>query len=343
MSLNRAAYLVAARKAPLEVQQAPYPSPDPGTIVVRNHAVAINPVDWKLQNFEIFPLKYPFILGEDVAGEIIAIGSGVTNFTIGQRVIGHCKNFTAGDNRYSGFQNFTVLSATLTAPLPPLISYEEAVVLPVSVSTAAAGLFQKDYLNLPHPSLSPQPLGQTVLIWGGSSSVGISAVQLAHAAGVEVIATASPHNHALLKNLGVSQVFDHRSPNVVDDIVAALENKQVVGAYDCISENQTQRACAEILERSKAACKILVYTNDVSTPQELPSSVTSKGIFCLTVENNEVGPAVWTEYLPQALECGQFKPLPEPLVVGTGLEFVQMAMERNMAGMSALKAVVKLV
>lgn len=89
MSLNRAAYLLAARKTPLEVQQAPYPSPDPGTIVVRNHAVAINPIDWKLQKFEILPLKYPFILGVDVAGEVIAIGSGVTNFTLGQRVIGY--------------------------------------------------------------------------------------------------------------------------------------------------------------------------------------------------------------------------------------------------------------
>ncbi|GAB1200218.1 hypothetical protein APSETT444_009587 [Aspergillus pseudonomiae] len=343
MSLNRAAYLLAARKTPLEVQQAPYPSPDPGTIVVRNHAVAINPIDWKLQKFEILPLKYPFILGEDVAGEVIAIGSGVTNFTLGQRVIGHCKNLANGDSRYSGFQDFTVLSATLTAPLPPSISYEKAVVLPVSVSTAAAGLFQEDYLNLPHPSLAPQPSGQTILIWGGSSSVGISAVQLAHAAGVEVITTASPHNHALLRSLGVSQIYDHRSPTVIDDIVAALENKHVVGAYDCISSDQTRRACAEILERSKAARKVLVYTNDVVTPEGLPSSVTTKGIFCLTVENNEVGPAVWADYLPKALECGQFKPMPEPLVVGTGLEHIQTAVERNMAGLSAAKAVVKLV
>ncbi|OGM40596.1 putative MFS transporter [Aspergillus bombycis] len=333
MSLNRAAYLLAARKTPLEVREAPYPSPDPGTIVVRNHAVAINPIDWKLQNFEILPLKYPFILGVDVAGEVIAVGSGVTNFTLGQRVIGcvvpnplessynqtnkhcrHCKNLANGDNRYSGFQDFTVLSATLAAPLPPSISYEKAVVLPVS----------------------------TILIWGGSSSVGISAVQLAHAAGVEVITTASPHNHALLRDLGVSQIYDHRSPTVVDDIVAALENKHVVGAYDCISEDQTQRACAEILERSKAARKVLVYTNDVVTPEGLPSSVTVRGIFCLTVENNEVGPAVWANYLPKALECGHFKPMPEPLVVGTGLEHIQTAIERNLAGLSAAKAVVKL-
>ncbi|KAB8220796.1 chaperonin 10-like protein [Aspergillus novoparasiticus] len=343
MSSNRAAYLLEAHKTPLEIQQAPYPTPDPGTIVVRNHAVAINPVDWKLQKFEIFPLKYPFILGEDVAGEVIAIGDGVTNFTLGQRVIGHCKNFTTGDNRYSGFQDFTILSATLTASLPPSISYEKAVVLPVSISTAAAGLFQKDYLNLPHPSLSSQPTGQTILIWGGSSSVGLSAVQLAHAAGVEVITTASQHNHGLLKSLGVSEVYDYRSPTVVDDIVTALENKHVVGAYDCISEEQTQRACAEILERSNAARKVLVYTNDVLTPEGLPASVTAKGIFCLTVEDNEVGPAVWVEYLPKALECGQFKPLPEPLVIGTGLECIQMAIERNMAGLSAAKAVVRLV
>ncbi|GMF72164.1 unnamed protein product [Aspergillus oryzae] len=333
MSSNRAAYLLEAHKTPLEIQQAPYPTPDPGTIVVRNHAVAINPVDWKLQKFEIFPINV-------LSGALSQIQSSLNQINKHRR---HCKNFTAGDNRYSGFQNFTVLSATLTAPLPPSISYEKAVVLPVSVSTAAAGLFQKDHLNLPHPSLSPQPTGQTILIWGGSSSVGLSAVQLAHAAGVEVITTASQHNHALLKSLGVLKVYDYRSPTVVDDIVAALENKHVVGAYDCISEDKTQRACAEILERSNAARKVLVYTNDVLTPEGLPASVTAKGIFCLTVEDNEVGPAVWVEYLPKALEYGRFKPLPEPLVVGTGLECVQMGIERSMAGLSATKAVVRLV
>jgi len=88
MPTNHAAYLVEAEKNPLEVGEAPYPSPDPGTVVIKNHAVAINPVDWKLQDHADIPLKYPFILGEDAAGEVVEVGSGVTNVTKGQRVIG---------------------------------------------------------------------------------------------------------------------------------------------------------------------------------------------------------------------------------------------------------------
>lgn len=87
MPTNHAAYLVEAKKTPLEIREAPYPSPDPGTIVIKNYAVAINPVDWKMQAYAVYPVKYPCILGEDVAGEVVEVGSGVTNFSKGQRVI----------------------------------------------------------------------------------------------------------------------------------------------------------------------------------------------------------------------------------------------------------------
>ena len=88
MPTNHAIYLVEAEKTPLEVGEAPYPSPDPGTVIIKNHAVAINPVDWKLQAHADIPLKYPFILGQDTASEVVEVGIGVSNVTKGQRVIG---------------------------------------------------------------------------------------------------------------------------------------------------------------------------------------------------------------------------------------------------------------
>ena len=94
--------------------------------------------------------------------------------------------------------------------------------LPLAVSTAACGLFQADQLSLAHPSAKPEPAGRTLLVWGGSSSVGSNAIQLAVAAGYEVIATASPRNFGYVTNLGASRVFDYNSPEVVADIVAAL-------------------------------------------------------------------------------------------------------------------------
>ncbi len=88
---NSAAW-VKAKQARLEVKPAPYTPPRPNEIVVRNYAVAINPIDWILQSIGsiIYPwIKYPFILGSDLAGEVAEVGSAVTRFQVGDRVLGH--------------------------------------------------------------------------------------------------------------------------------------------------------------------------------------------------------------------------------------------------------------
>lgn len=89
MPQNEAAWLVAKHQ-PLQVKDAPYTKPKAGEMVVRNHAIAVNPVDW----FKPFAgdlmmnwIKYPFVLGSDIAGEVIAVGSGVTEVEAGDRVL----------------------------------------------------------------------------------------------------------------------------------------------------------------------------------------------------------------------------------------------------------------
>lgn len=68
------------------------------------------------------------------------------------------------------------------------------------------------------------------MIWGGSTSVGCNALQLAKAAGYEVITTASPANFEYLKKLGASEVFDYNSSSVKEDLISAFNGKEVVGA-----------------------------------------------------------------------------------------------------------------
>jgi NADPH:quinone reductase-like Zn-dependent oxidoreductase len=78
--------------ARLEVGPAPYTSPGEDQIVVRNHAVAIDPLDWIIQvdgNLAYRWLKYPTVLGSDVAGEVVEVGRAVTRFRVGDRVLGH--------------------------------------------------------------------------------------------------------------------------------------------------------------------------------------------------------------------------------------------------------------
>ncbi len=95
--------------------------------------------------------------------------------------------------------------------------------LPLSVTTAASGLFQKANLGLPYPSVDAKDVDETLLVLGASSSVGSSAVQLAVASGFTVIATASKKNHDYVRSLGASEVVDHSSPTVIDDLVGLLK------------------------------------------------------------------------------------------------------------------------
>jgi NADPH:quinone reductase-like Zn-dependent oxidoreductase len=83
---NQAAWIKAPR-ATLEVDSAPAAKAGPGEVVVKNAFVAINPVDWKIQERAPPSQKYPEILGRDIAGEVVEVGSDVTGLHVGQRVI----------------------------------------------------------------------------------------------------------------------------------------------------------------------------------------------------------------------------------------------------------------
>ena len=224
MTSNQAAWLTA-KGDPLSIGPATVSDPKPNQILIKSRAVAINPVDWAMQAMgqDLFPfLKFPCTLGNDVAGEVISVGSNVTRVKVGDRVLGFAER--------AAFQEYATLAGNLFSPIPNNMSFEEASVIPLCLSTSACGLFQKDYLALPHPSINPKPLGRTLLVWSGASSVGCNAIQLGVAAGCDVITTCSPKNYELVKKLGASQAFDYSSDTVVSNILAYLEDKTIAGA-----------------------------------------------------------------------------------------------------------------
>ena len=146
--------------------------------------------------------------------------------------------------------------------------------LPLGISTASAGLYQKGFLALPFPSEKPDTLDRTVLIWGGSSSVGSCAIQLAVASGLDVVTTASPRNFKYCKDLGAKQCFDYHDSDVEDQIVKALEGKTVVGAYHAVGADGAVQACARIVDRTKG--KSIVVTVRGVPDSGIPSSVRTK-------------------------------------------------------------------
>lgn len=155
----------------------------------------------------------------------------------------------------------------------------EGAVLPLSISTAAAGLYQKHFLALPLPTnKEAKPFKRTLLVWGGSSSVGSSTIQLAVASGVEVYTTASARNFAYCRALGAKRAFDYHDEDVEEQIVDALEGKVVAGAYHAAGADGVL-ACARIVDRCEG--KAIVVSVRGTPSEGVPGSVRVKAsMYC---------------------------------------------------------------
>lgn len=162
-----------------------------------------------------------------------------------------------GNSDNAAFQLYTVANERLTAELPDTLSFEEGSVLPLALSTASSGLYQREFLDLPLPTAGDAKLiNKTLLIWGGASSVGASAIQLAVASGLTVVTTASLANQDFVKSLGAHVVVDYRSSSSIEDLVKALRGTDFVGVYDAIGEDSSIEAIRKIIENLDVTVKI---------------------------------------------------------------------------------------
>jgi NADPH:quinone reductase-like Zn-dependent oxidoreductase len=339
MASNYAAWLVAEKSRPFEVKPSRMGIPGENQILIKNHALAVNPIDGKLQALAYYKVRYPNILGQDVAGEVVEVGPSVTRFKKGDRVMGNPAGFATKKDEDKGFQAYTVLEVNLTSEIPDDMSFERAVVVPLCLSTASDGLFSHNMLNLELPSEPPHPpTGKVLLVWGGASSVGCNAIQLATAAGYEVVTTSSPKNFAFVKRLGASHVVDYKSPTVVSDLLDITKGKLVAGVFDAIGGEEAWLPALEFIQRS-AGNKILATTINGCPEVE---GVAVRKVLAPSIRDNNIGKAIYEDFLPKALVAGSFVPAPEPKVVGNGLESVQRAVDIQSKGCSAQKIVVLL-
>nr|WP_280115356.1 zinc-binding alcohol dehydrogenase family protein [Clavibacter michiganensis] len=365
---------LASSAADLTVGPAPRTAPRDGEVAIRVRAVAINPLDTMKQHMGDLMyrwLPHPAVLGEDVAGEVEEVGPGVTRFAVGDRVVAYAVGMEKGRRHApeGGFQSRVVVRTDLASPIPDAMRFEDAAVLPLGISTAASGLFGAGQLGLRMPDATTPSTGETVVVWGGSTSVGLNAIQLAVAAGYDVVTTASPRNHELLMGLGASRAFDYRSPTVVRDIVAhlAASDRKVAGvlaigtgsggpAVDiAIATGATRVSMAsppvsfETLPRGGRVGLPLVRLGirmGTATPALMirarARGIRATFIWGSALMHDEVGPMLWERFLPAALADGRYVAAPAAEVVGSGLEAIQPAMDRLRAGVSARKLVVAL-
>jgi NADPH:quinone reductase-like Zn-dependent oxidoreductase len=210
----------------LRMAEVDQPAPDAGEVLVRVLAASVNAADWHvLRGKPLFSratlgLLRPKhkVLGVDVAGQVAAVGSGVTGYQPGDQVYGNLL-----DHGYGGFADYAAVPVEAMALKPPSLSLEEAAAVPMAATTALQGLRH-------HGELRP---AQQVLINGASGGVGSFAVQLAKASGAEVTAVTSTPNLDLVRSLGADHVLDYTTTDVVasgrryDRILDTVGNRSV--------------------------------------------------------------------------------------------------------------------
>lgn len=371
MSSNAAAWLPSPR-ADLVVGPAALHEPGPGEILIRGRAVAVNPLDDVKQwtgDLMYRWLGYPAVLGEDVAGEVAAVGEGVTRFAVGDRVAAYAIGMERGRRHEAegAFQLYVVVREDLATPLPDGLSFEQAAVLPLAVSTAATALFQDDQLALRTPTADAAPTRETLVVWGGSTSVGSNAIQLAVAAGYRVITTASPHNESRMRELGAELVVDYREPGAVAAIVSGVGGRPLAGvvaigagsgdaAVRIAATAGTRRvallsppvAFTTLPRRGGPSIAFLRTMTTIGLSQLATQArarrhgINARFVWGSSLMTSSVGPMLWEQYLPGALAEGRHVCAPAAEIVGEGLESIQHALNLLHAGVSARKLVVRL-
>ncbi|KAM0708230.1 hypothetical protein Q7P35_004880 [Cladosporium inversicolor] len=315
-------------------------------------ATAVNPVDWKMRDHDAFIKEYPAILGSDAAGMIVAVGSNVTRFSVGDRVF---FQGIIGDYDSSTFQQYCKMPAALVSATPENISDLEAAGISLATMAVATAFYDTTGYGLKAPWETGGEMagsGRAIVIIGGASSVGQYAIQLARLSGfTRIITNASPTNQAMLEELGAHVVLD-RSKSSADDFKAATNDLPLAFVFDAISAKTTQILGAPILKTTEAENGCLVTLHVVrpeAVDQDAAELAQSSQPVISIKQVLGIGSSPDLRYLSEPMAkalggadgyiaLGLVKPNKPRLVLG-GLEAVEEALELNRSGVSGVKVV----
>ena len=240
-----------AKKGVLRLAEMPEPSLGDNDVLVEIHAAGVNLIDSKIKTGEfklILPYRPPFILGHDVAGKVVRVGSKVRSFKSGDEVYARPR-----DHRIGAFAEFIAVNEADLALKPKNLSMEEADSIPLVGLTAWQALVERAGLKR----------GQKVFIQAGSGGVGTFAIQLAKHLGASVATTASAASSDLVKSLGADIVIDYKR----DDF------EKILSGYDAVLNSQDVRT----LEKSLTVLKPGGHLISISGPPD-PEFAKAQGL-----------------------------------------------------------------
>jgi NADPH:quinone reductase-like Zn-dependent oxidoreductase len=242
------AAVISDAGAPITIADRSLAPLESGEVAIKITATAINPVDWKMRDWN-WITEYPAVLGSDAAGEIAAVGPNVSGFSVGDRVF---FQGIVGKYNYSTFQQFAKMPAELLGKTPGSISDDQA----AGISLASIGVVTAYYDKTGHGLPAPWDKdgdkvgsGKSIIILGGSSSVGQYAIQYARLSGYDNIITNSSTAHIeYLKGLGAHVVLDRSKQSSLDDFKSAVGDLPLDFVFDTISAKETQVQGVQILQ-----------------------------------------------------------------------------------------------
>jgi NADPH:quinone reductase-like Zn-dependent oxidoreductase len=238
--------------AGLRFAEVPAPPLGPNDVLVEVHAAGVNPLDSKIRDGEfklILPYRLPLILGNDVAGVVVAVGRNVRAFKPGDEVYAR-----PDKDRIGAFAEFIAIDEADVALKPKNLTMEEAASVPLVGLTAWQALIERAKLKK----------GQKVLIHAGSGGVGTIAIQLAKHLGATVATTTSAANSDLVKKLGADAVIDYKKD----------EFEKVLSGYDAVLNSLGKDTLEKSLMVLKPGGKLISISGppDAEFAREIGSS-----------------------------------------------------------------------
>jgi NADPH2:quinone reductase len=236
----------------LRFEDVPVPQPGRGEVLVRVYAIGVNPVETYQRSGSNPAIKLPWTPGMDAAGEIEAVGPGVTTVKPGDRVY-------TSDTRTGSYAQFTLCLAKDVHRLPANVSFQQGAAINIPYATAHRALFHRARARA----------GEVVLIHGASGGVGIAATQIARAAGLNIVGTAGTEaGRKLVADQGAHHVLDHRDPGYLDRLMELTEGRGVDIILEMLANVNLGRDLAVLARHGRVI--VIGSRGDVEiTPREL--------------------------------------------------------------------------
>jgi NADPH2:quinone reductase len=297
-------------------------------VLIKVAAAGVNPVDWKecegnLAKFFVYPETW--IPGLDAAGIVHAVGSNVSKFRPGDRVVAFSDR---GKGHNGTFAEYVRVVENLAAVVPSSVTLEEAAAIPTAAVTG--------YQALIRPNKGVLSKGDTAFLHGASGGVGSYAVQFAKALGLRVAASCSAKNIDYVRSLGADLVLDYATGNLAK-AVRQWEPKGVDAVIDCVSGGTLPDALDALRPRGKLiSIATLTQDGDISGDIKKAAQLGFSKIFAF-VEYDRVG-----QELAEILVLMDKKVVKTPPLINYPLEAGPEAMQRMKDGGVKGKIILKI-